>query len=155
MLRCSETISCASTLPALDRGLQGATSPKQHNFRGMSVIALGDFYQLQPCTPPALYSSLMDIVSGTREVGRPGYQQVGTNLFSGFKLFELKTQMRAREDSEHGSWVEAFRSGNMKPVDRAFIELLKSRQFSRMMYSKTDLGLGQPLESQVTWKREQ
>ena len=99
-------------------------------FEGMSVIALGDFYQVQPCTPPALYSSLMDIVSGTREVGRPGYQQVGTNLFSGFKLFELKTQMRAREDSEHGSWVEAFRSGNMKPVDRAFIELLKSRQFS-------------------------
>ena len=99
-------------------------------FGEMSLIALGDFYQLQPCAPPALYTSLIDIVTGTREVGRPEYKQVGTDLFSRFKLFELKTQMSARADREHGSWVEAFSSGNMKPVDRAFIELFRSRQLS-------------------------
>jgi hypothetical protein len=103
----------------------------QQPFGGMSVIGLGDFYQLQPCSPPALFTSLMDMINGEGESGMNAYRHAGTLLFKSFKLFQLKTQMRAREDSEHGKWVEAFREGgNTKPITREFIELLQSRMLT-------------------------
>ena len=33
----------------------------QQLYGGMSVIGLGDFYQLQPCSQPALFTSLWEV----------------------------------------------------------------------------------------------
>jgi hypothetical protein len=99
-------------------------------FGGMEVIALGDFYQLQPCNPPALFTAIMDIVQGMWNQ-RALYRQVGAELFKTFKLIELKQQMRAREDQIHSHWVERFRDPTCSnPVDDDFIALLHSRLLS-------------------------
>jgi len=125
-----DEVSMVSTalLGMMDERLRQVLN-SQLPFGGISVIALGDFYQLQPCGGSAFFTAVMDLCTGQRPLGRPDdYAVHGTALFKTFKLFELKTQMRAREDSQHGAWVDAFRSGiGLRPVTSAFIDLLKTR----------------------------
>jgi hypothetical protein len=95
-------------------------------FGGMEVIAIGDFYQLQPCNPPATFTAMMDMVCGNWNQ-KTLYRQIGAGLFKTFRLVELKQQTRAREDSTHSSWVERFRDPScINPINDEFISLLHS-----------------------------
>lgn len=91
--------------------IKGCTKP----FGGISVVAVGDLFQLKPVMDSWIFKERVD-----------GLQVLGTNLWKDlFSFYELIEIMRQRDDLEFAQLLNRLREGKQKiPED---IEKLKSR----------------------------
>lgn len=91
--------------------IRGCTKP----FGGISVVAVGDLFQLKPVMDSWIFTQRVD-----------GLQVLGTNLWKDlFHFYELEEIMRQRDDLEFAQLLNRLREGKHKiPED---IEKLKSR----------------------------
>ena len=82
-------------------------------FGGLSIIAVGDFYQLPPVRDRFVFQN-----------GR-GYVQASTHLWRDlFTMVELHTNMRQRNDTTYSEVLNRIRTGDHTPED---IQLLRTR----------------------------
>ena len=82
-------------------------------FGGLTIIALGDFYQLPPVRDRLVFQN-----------GR-GYMQASTHLWRDlFTMVELHTNMRQRNDTTYSEVLNRIRTGDHTPED---IQLLRTR----------------------------
>ena len=144
LLRLSETIGacdyiiideismCSAILFAnIEQRLREAT--KSHlPFGGKHIIITGDFFQLDPVGNAPLYSTLLKVFKVVPERNRDKlslYNKAnkplvtGANLFSKFKLYELKEQMRAADDPKQIQLIEDMRNlDNSQPITHELLQ---------------------------------
>lgn len=77
--------------------LKGSTEP----FGGINVLAIGDLFQLKPVFDQWIFKDLKD-----------GYGPLGKNIWIDcFKMFELKTIMRQKDDKSYAELLNRLREG--------------------------------------------
>lgn len=80
------------------QGIRGCTKP----FGGISVVAVGDLFQLKPVMDSWIFKQRCD-----------GLQVLGTNLWKDlFSFYELEKLMRQRDDLEFAQLLNRLREGN-------------------------------------------
>lgn len=85
------------------------------SFGGLSVVVVGDLYQLKPVFDGWIFSNL-----------RGDYGPLATNLWKElFYLYQLNTIMRQKDDLEFAELLNRLRVGSYTQKD---IELLKTRE---------------------------
>ena len=83
-------------------------------FRGVSIIAIGDLFQLQPVMDDYIFNDL-----------KTEYGILAPNLWQElFKMFELKEIMRQRESTQFAELLNRLREGKQTNED---IRILKQR----------------------------
>ena len=88
-------------------------------FGGVSILAVGDLYQLPPVGQPSLFSTVND-----------SYAQLyrsGSLWVDEFEMIELTEIMRQRGDNTFAEMLCRVRTANCTPAD---IEMLKSREIT-------------------------
>ncbi|KAK3097672.1 hypothetical protein FSP39_011969 [Pinctada imbricata] len=81
-------------------------------FGGISIIAVGDLFQLQPVGDSWIFSDLSD-----------GSQALATNLWKEhFGIFELTQIMRQKDDMNFANLLNRLRTNNLTEDDKAEIE---------------------------------
>lgn len=88
-------------------------------YRGLTVIAMGDFFQLPPVRPAeTLYSAILKWQAEKRYMNRSnpvsGPRCNGIHLFTTFEKIELTEQMRAAEDLIHTEFIKTLRMASDK-----------------------------------------
>jgi hypothetical protein len=78
---------------SVDQRLRQVVNNSELPFGGISILAVGDFYQLKPACGTPLYANLS---GGSKKLAAID----GWNRFFSFDLYELKTQVRSK-DSDH------------------------------------------------------
>ena len=115
-----DEVSCvtASMLAHIDQRLQQIMGVYDKPFGGLSVLAMGDMFQLPPVKGQPIYKEIVQYALRQKEDPRkksvnlpnandPNFK--GTLLFQQFKLVELKQQMRAADDLEHTEFLNQMR----------------------------------------------
>ena len=139
VLICDEMSMVApELLVGIDERLRSVRKRPNVPFGGVSVILCGDFYQLPPVTGSSLYEVAMvpppepdaDAAGADREKAKSkkvarkdvsskavrltASKAKGRDLIQMFKLFELRVNMRAREDAAHAAYLNRFREPEFK-----------------------------------------
>ena len=97
----------------LDLRLQQIMGTKEP-FGGLSIITVGDLFQLKPVFDNWIFENSKD-----------GYSALATNLWQQyFQMFELSEVMRQREDKDFAEILNRIREGKHTEAD---IEVLKKR----------------------------
>lgn len=97
----------------LDLSLQQIMGKKEP-FGGLSIITVGDLFQLKPVFDHWIFENSKD-----------GYTVLATNLWQQyFQVFELSQVMRQREDKDFAEILNRIREGKRTQAD---IEILKER----------------------------
>ncbi|XP_028407846.1 uncharacterized protein LOC114530426 [Dendronephthya gigantea] len=95
-------------------------------FGGLSIIAVGDLFQLKPVFDNWIFENSKD-----------GYAALATNLWQKyFQMFELSEVMRQREDKEFAEILNRIREGNHTEAD---LKVLKERVLNNYPISSTHL----------------
>ena len=90
-----------------------------HPFGGISVLAVGDMFQLKPVMDAWLFSEVYQSIH---------MNCIGTNLWTElFDFFELKKVMRQKDDSSFALLLNRLREGNHTVED---LEILKTREIT-------------------------
>ena len=100
--------------------IKGVTA--EVTFGGVSILAVGDLYQLPPVGQPWLFSTVSD-----------SYAQLyrsGSLWVDEFEMIELNEIMRQRGDSTFAEMLCRVRTANCTPAD---IDMLKSRELTADM----------------------
>jgi len=126
-----DEISCitASFLGRIEKRLREIMG-KDEPFGGLSVLLLGDFFQLPPVAGISLYTSVIDLlVMGAKTLDNEncinGPATQGAHWFSTFRKMELTQQMRAAGDPQHMAFLNLLRSPN--PNMNLIIDILSKR----------------------------
>jgi PIF1-like helicase len=109
---------------------------KELPFGGLSVIIVGDFYQIPPVGDTSLYKGVMDrYVHKTAEFNEKDPScpsMIGTDLFHRFKLIALNTQCRAAKDPKHGRILRLLREVSVEfPITDAVLTYLHQHVLCR------------------------
>ncbi|XP_033729556.1 uncharacterized protein LOC117318706, partial [Pecten maximus] len=97
-------------LTFINERLQQVTG-KKTDFGGISVIAVGDLYQLQPIADSWIF----------KDLSNPG-QGLATNLWKKhFKVFELDEIMRQKGDVQFAELLNRLRHGELSAQDRSLL----------------------------------
>lgn len=78
-------------------------------FGGLSILLVGDLFQIPPCNGLALYKA---VLMNTKQKSMSIEDIHGAVLFEQFLKIEFKQQMRACEDEWHTKVLESMRAGN-------------------------------------------
>ena len=105
----------------IDQTLRIVLNELDKPFGGLSVIILGDNFQLGPVRASAMYSSTIHLGSKSSATG-PEFAGIAT--FKKFKKFELRTQVRS-EDPAHTARITKLRE-NEKPFNAEFFDDIKT-----------------------------
>lgn len=81
----------------------------EQTFGGVSIVAIGDLFQLKPVFDNWIFQQLKD-----------GYGPLASNLWQEhFKVFELTEIMRQKEDSQFAELLNRLREGMHTDLDIA------------------------------------
>ena len=93
-------------LATIDQRLRTLTGNHKDPFGNLSVILMGDFFQIPPVQGVSLFSSVLNN-NFEEESSSPLIH--GSWLFSNFKMIELNEQMRAPDDERHMEMLNQMR----------------------------------------------
>lgn len=117
-------------LAQIDNRLRQIMSKPEEEFGGLSLAAMGDFFQLPPVKAKSLFASTwkeFGIQKSQNEDGAETPYSRGTRIFSKLQKFDLLQQMRAAEDPFHTEMLNKMRcpSIGVERIDRNAIKALK------------------------------
>ena len=115
-----DEISCVTSemFGQIDHRLRQIMGRTDLAFGGLSVLIMGDMFQLPPVIGKAMYTDVIEHALMTKEPkgkkirpvflpGKPKF--VGVELFKKFGKIELKQQMRAADDVQHSALLFQMR----------------------------------------------
>lgn len=117
-------------LAQVDNRLRQLMSNPETPYGGVSIITMGDFYQLPPVKGRSLFSSAWKLYGLNQQLNKDGVENPlsrGTMLFSKLQKFDLKQQMRAAEDVSHTEFLNQIRDpkNGQDRIDKTKVQALK------------------------------
>lgn len=130
-----ETSMVTSTFLAhISNRLQDITGQTDLPFGGLSVLLLGDMYQLKPIGGRPLYNDVLDRSRLLKRYSPTCPRITGIDLFVQFKLKVFTQQMRASGDQVQTAFIQRLRDPSVsQPINDEII-----RQMSLLQLSATD-----------------
>lgn len=117
-------------LAQVDNRMRQLMANPEVSFGGISIILMGDFYQLPPVNAKNLFSCVWRLLEMKKELSNDENSNPitrGTVEFSKFVKFELIQQMRASEDVPHTEILNQMRHPNFRQprVNHNYIQNIK------------------------------
>jgi hypothetical protein len=110
----------------MDKILRMLRERQDEPFGGVTVVFMGDFYQLPPVGLPSIASDVLHYRQAQRQPFQDVHREIGAQVASNWRKIELLRQVRAAEDDAHTKRIETFRNANIRsPITPALIQSFK------------------------------